>query len=48
MDIFRNEGFLLFLAAALFIILVSIQLTLNKILKLLQEIRKEKQRNNLL
>lgn len=34
-----NEGFGLFIIAVLLIILVSIQLTLNKILKVLNELK---------
>lgn len=43
MQIFNAEGFLLFLIAVAFIILISIQLTLNKILKILQEFKRNRQ-----
>lgn len=36
---FINEGFILFIIAVALVVLVSIQLTLNKILRILNEIK---------
>ncbi len=42
MNIVGNEGFLLFIAVILIVILASIQFTLNKILKTLNEIKEQR------